>query len=150
MGGRGSSSGGFKINGGLQQHFKKENARVADFMAKKEGSIEMDNGQILEKYTMKDMKYTILQETKDNGYMWADDAVAILYKDGSIAYYGEGDDTSKMKLSNIKGVIYENASTSAYSGTGVVIENYNETAAGEKGTPYGKSKLEDDWRIDFE
>ena len=137
----------------LQRHFDKENKRVADFMKKKVGtgqSIEMDNGQILEHYSMDEMKKWVLQESKDNGVVFADTQIAILYKNGDIAVYGEGDDTSKMRLSNIKGVIYENESTSAYAGTGIVIENYNETCAGDKGTRYGSDEEEDDWRIDFE
>lgn len=153
MGGRGANSASGGISAGLQRHFEKENKKISELMSGKVGngkSVEMDNGQILERYSMDEMKNLVLKEYKKNGYMDDDDSVAILYKDGNIAVYGGGDDTSKMKLSNIKGVIYENANTSSYSGTGIVIENYNEILAGEKGTRYGKGKDEDDWRINFE
>jgi len=72
--------------------------------------------------------------------MWEDDAIVIRYTNGEVKYYGEGDDTSKIKLSNISGVIYENANTSAYAGKGVKIENYDEMFDNWGG---------DDWRLDF-
>lgn len=109
----------------------------------------MDNGQILERYTMKEM-LDVLKETKDNGNVWNDDSFAILYKDGNMSFYSGGDDISKAKTTGIQGIIYENGSTIAYSGTGVKIENLNQTEAGAKLTRYGTSKQEDDWRMDFE
>lgn len=143
-----------KISLKLRQHFDKENKKVADLMKGKcpsrGKSVEMANGQIFERYSMDEMKSVILQDVKNNGDMWSDSSIAILYRNGDIDVFSEGDDTSKMKLSNIKGVIYDNGSTSAYSGTGVKIENYNETLAGEKMTRYGTDEDEDDWRIDFE
>lgn len=148
MGGRGASSGA----GGnsLQKHFESENARIQAFMDKKIGengdSIEMSNGQILEHYTMKDMKNNILKEFKGNGSMYEDDAVSILYKDGSVQTYVGGDDTGDMKLTNIKGVIYDNANTSAYAGDGIKIENYKELFPSDYPDEKG---YEDDWRIDF-
>jgi len=139
MGGRGASSGGAG-GGGLQAHYEKENARISEFMnGKGNGTIEMENGQIIERYTMDEMK-TILKDAKDAGEMWEDDAIVIRYTNGEVKYYGEGDDTSKIKLSNISGVIYENANTSAYAGKGVKIENYDEMFDNWGG---------DDWRLDF-
>jgi hypothetical protein len=117
--------------------------------SKSGGSLEMDNGQILERYTMKEM-LDVLKETKDNGNVWNDDSFAILYKDGNMSFYSGGDDISKAKTTGIQGIIYENGSTIAYSGTGVKIENLNQTEAGAKLTRYGTSKQEDDWRMDFE
>lgn len=142
------------ISPSLQKHFDKENARVEKFMSGKAsdkagGSITMNNGQILERYTMKSM-LDVLKETKDNGNVWEDDSFAILYKNGDIKAYVGGDDISKAKTSNIQGIIYENGSTTAYAGTGVKIENLNQTEAGAKLTRYGTSKYEDDWRMDFE
>lgn len=138
----------------LREHFDKENKKVADMMKGKcpasGRSVEMANGQILERYSMAEMKSYILKEAKSAGRLSSDEAISILYRNGDIASYIEGDDTSKMKLTDIKGVIYDNASTSAYSGAGVKIENYNETLAGEKMTRYGTDEDEDDWRIDFE
>ena len=127
----------------------KENARVADFMKKREGSLEMDNGQILEKYTLKDLK-SYLKEAKGNGEMWADTSFSVLYTDGTQAFYGEFEDTSKIKLTGIKAIITDNGSTTGYAGTGVKIFNMNETEAFAKMTRYGTSKYEDDWRMDFE
>lgn len=86
----------------------------------KEGSVELPNGQIFEKYSQKYMK-NILKEIKANGGMTDSEAVVIRYKDGSEAYYTGGDDTDSMKLTNIDSVIYENESTSAFSGSGIDI-----------------------------
>lgn len=155
MGGRGSSSGKAGSGGisrDLQKHFDKENARIEQFMsgrAKSFSSIEMENGQILERYPMSQM-VDLMKEVKANGTVWEDDQIAILYSNGEVAIYGEGDDVSKMKMSGIRGVIYENSATSAYAGTGVKIENYNQIYAGKKWTRYGTSEDEDDWRMDFE
>lgn len=137
----------------LEKHFERENARVEEFMSgransKSNGSLEMDNGQILERYTMKEM-LGILKETKDNGTVFEDDGFSILYSDGDMKFYSPGDDISKVKTSGIQGIIYENGSTTAYAGSGVKIENLNETEAGAKLTRYGTSKYEDDWRMDF-
>ncbi|MBR5677082.1 MAG: hypothetical protein IKX20_02980 [Paludibacteraceae bacterium] len=133
----------------LQAHFDKENARVEEFLnGRGADDITMDNGQIIERYTMKDMKNLILKEAKNNPdqTLTDDDAIVIQYTDGTIAYYGGGDDTSKMKLTNINGVIYENANTSAYAGKGVKIENYKQLYP--KDYPDSKG-YEDDWRLDF-
>lgn len=150
----GGSSGDGTISPALQKHFNKENTRVEEFMSgrassKSGGSITMDNGQILERYTMKEM-LDILKETKDNGTVWADDGFSILYSNGDMKFYSSGDDIRKVKTSGIQGIIYENGSTTAYSGTGVKIENLNQTEAGAKLTRYGTNKYEDDWRMDFE
>ena len=112
-----------RISPGLQRHFDIENAKVEKFMSgqassKSGGSLTMDNGQILERYTLKEMQ-GILKETKDNGYVWSDDGFSILYNDGSMSFYAPGDDISKVRTSGIKGVIYENGSTTAYAGSGV-------------------------------
>jgi len=147
MGGRGasSSSGG---GGSLQSHFDAENKRIAEFMqGSRSGSIEMENGQTLERYTLDYMKNYILKDAKSGGVMWEDDQISILYKDGKIESYIEGDDTSGMKLSNIEGVIYSNSATTAYAGKGVEIVNYKELFP--KDYPHEKG-YEDDWRIDFE
>ena len=148
MGGRGAKSSG---SGSLQSHFERENARVKDFMNAplKNGyaQIEMDNGQILERYSMEYMKNNVLKEIKANKLGIDDESVSILYKDGSFATYGGGDDTSKMKLSNIEGVIYDNAGTSAYSGKGIKAVNYKELYP--ESYPDAKG-YDDDWRLDFE
>ena len=133
----------------LQRHFNKENARVADLMASRGGSLTMDNGQILEKYSLKEMQSS-LREAKQNGELWSDYAYDILYKDGTQAHYTGGDDMSKVKLTGIQAVIEDNGSTLAYAGKGVTIENLNQTEAFARLTRYGTSKYEDDWRMDFE
>lgn len=139
-----------RISASLQRHFDRENVRVADLMKKRSGSITMDNGQILEKYTMDEMMRYTVRDIKDNGTAWDDFSVSILYKDGSQAHYSGGEDTSKLRLSGIQAVIEDNGSTLAYAGKGVKIMNLNETEAFAKMTRYGTSKYEDDWRMDFE
>lgn len=151
--GRGGKVGSTTGAANLEKHFERENARVEEFMSgkassKSGGSIEMDNGQILERYTNKEM-LDILKESKENGTLFEDDSFAILYNDGNMKFYTGGDDISKVKTTGIQGVIYENGSTTAYSGKGVKIENLNQTEAGAKLTRYGTSKYEDDWRMDF-
>ena len=138
-----------RISASLQRHFDKENARVADLMKKREGSIIMDNGQILEKGTLKEFQSS-LREAKANGELWSDYAYDILYNDGTQAHYTGGDDISKVKLTGIQAVIEDNGSTLAYAGKGVKIENLNQTEAFAKMTRYGTGKHEDDWRMDFE
>ena len=152
MGQTSSHAGGVKANSerDLQAHFDKENARVEEFLnGRGSGEITMDNGQIIERYTMSDMKNLILKEAKNNPdqTLTDDDAIEIQYTDGTTAYYAGGDDTSKMKLTNINGVIFENANTSAYAGRGVKIENYKQLYP--KDYPDSKG-YEDDWRLDFE
>lgn len=137
------------VSASLQRHFDKENARVADLMSKRDGSITMDNGQILEKDTLKGMMMN-LRDVKANGTLYEDFAYDILYTDGKQAHYTGGDDTSKMKLTGIQAVIEDNGSTLMYAGKGVKIENLNQTEAFAKMTRYGTSKYEDDWRMDFE
>lgn len=141
MGGRGASSSLAKERlNKLQQHFAKENARVEEFLQSRAGSITMGNGQIIERYTQKEL-ISVLREFKDNGYMWEDDAVDIMYKDGTYVGYRGGDDTSKMKLSNIETIIYTNDNTQGFSGKNIKIENYREK--------YNEWGYEDDWRLDF-
>lgn len=140
MGGRGARSSVSKGANKLQQHFEKENARVEEFLQGRAGSITMENGDIIERYTQKEM-LSILREFKDNGVMWDDGAVDIMYKDGTYKGYRGGDDISKMKLSNIDTIIYSNDATQAFSGKNIKIENYYEKYEGWH---------EDDWRIDFE
>ena len=68
-GGKGGSGG---ISRDLQKHFDKENARIEQFMssrAKSSSSIEMENGQILERYTMSQM-VDIMKDVKANGAVW--------------------------------------------------------------------------------
>lgn len=134
-------------NNPLKEHFEKENKKVQELMDKRSGSIEMENGQILEKYTMKEMIQMILKDAKEQGVQYEDSFISIQYTDGSTAFYGEGDDTSKMKLANINGVIWDNPMTTAYSGKGVEIVNYKELDP--KNYPDEKG-YEDDWRMDFE
>lgn len=124
----------------LQRHFEKENARIEAFLQGREGSITMANGEIIERYTQKEM-ISILREFKENGVMWEDDAVDIMYKDGTYVGYRGGDDTSKMKLSYIDTIIYTNDNTQGFSGKNIKIENYHEKY---------DDTYEDDWRIDFE
>lgn len=149
----GGANGEKRISPALQRHFDKENAKVEAFMSgrvdSRGSSITMDNGQILERYPQKEM-LDILKEQKDNGSVFEDDSFAILYRDGTVKAYVGGDDLSKVKTSGIQGIIYENSSTTGYSGTGVTIENLNQTEAFAKLTRYGTSKAEDDWRMDFE
>lgn len=118
-------------------------------MSKRHGSITMDNGQILEKDTLKGMMMN-LRDVKAHGTLYEDFAYDILYADGKQAHYVGGDDTSKMKLTGIQAVIEDNGSTLVYAGKGVKIENLNQTEAFAKMTRYGTSKYEDDWRMDFE
>ena len=53
----------------------------------------MDNGQILEKYKKKDL-IDIIKDMIDynNGEVFQDDQIAILYNDGKVKVYGAGDD----------------------------------------------------------
>ena len=131
----------------LQEHFKKENERVEKWQNSRESSIEMDNGQILEHYPINEMKKMILKEAKDAGVMWEDDSISIQYTDGSVKVYVEGDDTDKIKLTDINGVIWSNANTTAFAGKGIKIENYKELYP--KDYPDEKG-YEDDWRMNFE
>ena len=140
FGGRGTSSSGGTATNKLQQHFEKENARIEAFLQSRDVSITMENGQIIEHYTQKEM-VSILRDFKDNGAMWDDDSIDIMYKDGTYVGYRGGDDTSKMKLSNIDTVIYGNGNTDAFSGKNIKIENYREK--------YDNWGDDDDWRIDF-
>ena len=141
MGGRGASSSVGRGSTKLQKHFEKENARIEEFLSSRAGSITMANGEIIERYTQKET-LSILREFKDNGSMWENDAVDIMYKDGTYKGYRGGDDTSKMKLSNIDTIIYSNDNTKGFSGKNIKIENYR-----EKYDDWGD---EDDWRLDFE
>ena len=138
-GGKGALSSAEREAKKLQQHFDKENARVEEFLQGRAGSITMENGDIIERYTQKEM-LSYLRDFKDNGVMWDDDSIDIMYKDGTYAGYRGGDDTSKMKLSNIDTIIYGNGSTQAFSGKNIKIENYYEKYEGW---------YEDDWRLDF-
>ena len=138
-GGKGAISSADREANKLQRHFEKENARIEAFLQGRDGSITMENGQIIERYTQKEM-VSILRDFKDNGYMYEDDAIDIMYKDGTYRGYRGGDDTSKMKLSNIHTVIYSNGNTDAFSGGNIKIENYYENYEGWS---------EDDWRLDF-
>lgn len=138
-GGKGTTNSLVREQNKLKQHFEKENARIEEFLQGKAGSITMDNGDIIERYTQKEM-VSYLKDFKENGSMWEDDAVDIMYKDGTYKGYRGGDDTSKMKLSNIDTIIYGNGSTVAFSGKNVKIENYR-----EKYENWG----DDDWRVDF-
>lgn len=140
FGGRGARSAGGTRTNKLQQHFEKENARVEEFLQGKAGSITMENGEIIERYTQKEM-VSILKDFKDNGVMWEDDSIDIMYKDGTYKGYRGGDDTSKMKLSNIDTVIYTNDNTQGFSGKNIKIENYREI--------YDNWGDDDDWRLDF-
>lgn len=134
------------LNNPDKVHFDKENKRVADLMKKRSGSIEMENGQILEKYTLSDMKSGVLKDAKDVKELYDDNYIAIQYTDGTVQSYAEHDDTSKMKLTNIYGVIWDNGSTIAYAGNGVDIVNYRERYAED----YKKRKdNDDDWRMEF-
>ncbi len=130
----------------LDEHFAEENKRVAALMKKRSGSVEMKNGQILEKYTMDEMKRDILKDAKEAKVLYDDNFIAIQYTDGRVAIYSERDDTSKMQLSNIYGVIWDNGNTEAYAGHGVEIVNYRERYRDE----YIKKGYEDDWRLEFE
>ena len=162
----GASGGGLTEDGiavSLQAHFDREDQRITDFMnSKTQETITMDNGQILEKYTIKEIK-DIIRDTVNysDGIVDNDDQFAILYNDGSVKIFGGGDDITKYKKTGIKGIIYENGSTSGYAGKGIKIENLNETEAYEKlkrqgrdlkyaYKNYGTDKVYDDWRIDFE
>lgn len=98
------------VSASLQRHFDKENARVAELMSKRDGSITMDNGQILEKDMLKGMMMN-LRDVKANGTLYEDFAYDILYTDGKQAHYVGGDDTSRMKLTGIRAVIEDNGST---------------------------------------
>lgn len=138
-GGKGISSSVSREEKKKQLHFEKENARVEEFLHGRAGSITMKNGDIIERYSQKEM-VSILREFKDNGFMHEDDAVDIMYKDGTYKGYRGGDDTSKMKLSNIDTIIYTNDNTQGFSGKNIKIENYYEKYDGWH---------EDDWRLDF-
>lgn len=140
FGGRGTTSASGQEAIKLQQHFEKENARIEEFLQGRAGSITMENGDILERYTQKEM-LSILRDLKDNSVMDDDIAIDIMYKDGTYKGYRGGDDTSKMKLSNIDTVIYNNDATQGFSGKNIKIENYREI--------YENWGDDDDWRIDF-
>ena len=134
------------LNNPDKAHLDEENKRVAELMKKRSGGITMKNGQILEKYTLSDMKSGVLKDAKDVGELYEDNYIAILYTDGTVEAYAEHDDTSKMKLTNIRGAIWDNGSTIGYAGNGVDIVNYREKYAED----YKKRKdNDDDWRMEF-
>lgn len=124
------------------ERFAKENLRVKDFMKQETGQIQMANGQVLEKNTLKDLKWQV-QEFKQNGTMPEDFAVSMRYSNGDIVSYVEGDDTSKMRFSDVTGIILDNPGTLAYAGSGVEIVNYKELY------PEQYKIHEDDWRMQF-
>ena len=140
-GGKGTLSSADREAIKLKRHFEKENARIEEFLQGRADYITMDNGQVIERYTQKEM-LSLLRDFKDNGVMFDDDAVDIMYKDGTYKGYRGGDDTSKMKLSNIDTIIYANGSTDGFSGKNIKIENYREI--------YDNWGEDDDWRLDFE
>lgn len=129
-----------ETNTELSQHYASENQKINNFLNKKSsGSIEMENGQIIEHYSIKDMK-AVVNEFKANGVMPEDNQVAIRYNDGTVKVYGEGDDLSDLDLRNVSGIIWGNENTNAYAGKGIKAQNYGEINGGDWG---------DDWRLDF-
>lgn len=139
-----------RLNNPLKEHFEKENKRIEDFMSgqvRGTKQITMKNGQMLERYSMKDM-LTWVKGFKDYGNnMPEDNAVSIYYNDGTIKSWIEGDDLKDMKLKGIYGVIWDNESTMGYAGNGIKIVNLKELYP--KDYPDSKG-YEDDWRIDFD
>ena len=122
------------------QHYKSENSRVNDFLnSRNSGSIQMENGQIIEHYSIKDMR-SIVNEIKSNAIVPEDNSIAIRYNDGNVKVYSEGDDANNINLNNVSGIIWDNGSTTAYAGKGIKIENYDELNDDWGG---------DDWRVDF-
>lgn len=137
------------LNNPLKAHFAKENKKVEDFMSgqvRRIKSITMENGQMLERYSMKDMLFTA-KDFKDNDEMPSDNQISIYYNDGTIKSWIEGDDLKDMKLRDIYGIIWDNESTQAYAGNGIKIENYKELYPKDYPDDRG---YEDDWRINFD
>lgn len=87
--------------------------------SKKTGSIETDNGQVIEKYSMKDMRENV-KNIKQNG-LEDGEQLYIRYKDGTEVAYSSGDDTSGIKLTNIDSVVWNNANTDAFAGSNITI-----------------------------
>ena len=172
FGGRGAESGvshgGTNLSPAMEAHFRAENKKIKELMAHEDSAVTMSDGSILEHYTMKQLKDQA-KEAREYGAMWQDNSMAFLYSDGRIEVYGEGDDTSGIRLTGLKGIIVTNDTTQGYAGKGIVITNDNEIYAGERIRPkpykkwkkgtglseetnwehYGASKDEDLWRIDF-
>lgn len=101
--------------------------------------LETENGiRIIERHPMKEMK-GYLKEYFSNEYVddMDEDAIYIMYKDGTFLNVEE---TKGVKLTNIKGVIFENSATTAYAGEGIEIVDYNELYEDWGG---------EDWRVEF-
>lgn len=117
--------------------------RLNDLIAsKRTGNIETSNGQIFEKYTLKDMR-NVLNEIKENGGLADGEHFDILYKDGTELRLGSEDDLSNVKLNNVEAIVWSNVNTDAvygdvsiypyegrwYAETGQVPDSYYNTNA---------------------
>lgn len=130
MGGRGSSSG---IGGGksnvspsLQAVWDKEEAQLESLMnARSGGRIELDNGVAYEKYTMAEMKDLLYNNNWDEWGVPDDNAVSILYKDGTTEYFSEGEMFKpKQSKANIDSVILSADYGYSVAGKNITWENY--------------------------
>ena len=140
MGSRGSGSS-------LQSHFESENNRIKEFMNNNKNeyeSIQMSNGQVIEKYSMQDLK-DMLKDVKKGYTTLTDESYFITYNNGSTLSVNEETDLKQIKLTGIKSIIYEGSETIGYAGKGVNIVNYKEKYP--KDYPHSKG-YEDDWRIE--
>ena len=139
-----------RLNNPLKAHFEKENARIKDFMSgnvKSAKQITMENGQVLERNTMKDMIEWVKGFKDYDDAMPSDNQVSIFYNDGTIKSWIDGDNLKDMKLKDIQAIIWDNESMQSYAGKGVKIVNFKELYP--KDYPDAKG-YEDDWRIDFD
>lgn len=77
-----------------------------------------------EHYTLKQMQYVI--DAANDGDFTEDDTICIEYKDGSFFYYNGSEQLDhKIRKTDIKAVIYQNAGTEAFYGECVII-NYKD------------------------
>lgn len=149
----------------LAKHLDSENNKMAKFLSSDNlgdrgyASIEMDNGQMFEKLNKKELISHLKDFEWDDKYEYDDDtSIALKYTDGSIVMSDNGGlvkikdgvktNLTKIPKRGIVGYVEDNPNTTVIYGD-VEVENYNATLAGEKGTRYGTSEDEDDWRADL-
>lgn len=105
--------------------------------------LELETGEnhyrIIERYSLSEMKKALKDYICDNEYVGEDEEICITYKDGTFLYVEE---TKDIKFTNIKGVIFENAETSAYAGKGIEVVDYNDIYE-----DWGWGG--EDWRLEF-
>ena len=92
---------------------------VADLEAKGVGHVDLQNGQILEMYSMKDARQ-LLKDMKDYGVVPESETLTLHYSDGHYEVFGEGDEfpAGWALQRGLDGVAWENGWVVSHSGKG--------------------------------